>query len=86
MHTKPYSLSVEQKIASGGMLDFRREFCPWIGICAVTGYKEVKSGRLRLTKIGRKSMVAVADALAYRDGLQSKVTATISAQRAPAAI
>jgi hypothetical protein len=70
VHTKPSSLSVEQKIASGGMLDFRREFCPWIGICAVTGYKEVKAGRLRLTKIGRKSTVAAADAIAFRDALR----------------
>jgi hypothetical protein len=64
-------LTIEQKLASGGFLDFRLEFCPWIGICKVTGYKEVKAGRLKLTKIGRKSTVAAADAFAYREMLRS---------------
>jgi hypothetical protein len=64
-------LSIEQKIASGGFLNFRREFCPWVGICAVTGYKEAKAGRLRLTKIGRKTTVAAQDALAYRDTVRA---------------
>ena len=66
MH-KQSQLSIEQKLASGGFLDFRKEFCPWVGICAVTGYKEVNAGRLKLTKIGRKSTVAAPDALEYRD-------------------
>ena len=35
---KPFALTVAQKLASGGFLDFRTEFCPWIGICTVTGY------------------------------------------------
>jgi hypothetical protein len=65
------ALTVEQKIASGGLLDFRSEFCPWIGICAGTGYKEIKEGRLKLTKLGRKSTVAAEDAIAYRDALRA---------------
>jgi hypothetical protein len=44
MHKNP-SLSIEQRLASGGFLDFRREFCPWIGFCVVTGYKQVKAGQ-----------------------------------------
>ena len=71
MPRNPLILTVEQKLSSGGFLDFRREFCPWIGICTVTGYKEVKAGRVKLTKIGRKSAVAAADAIAYRDAMRS---------------
>ena len=48
------------------MLAFREEFCPWMGIGTGTAYNEVKAGRLNLTKIGRKTVVAAADALAYR--------------------
>jgi hypothetical protein len=68
---KPFALTVEQKLASGGFLDFRTEFCPWIGICTVTGYKEVKAGRVRLTKIGRSSKVAASDAIAYREAVRA---------------
>ncbi len=69
-HKKPAALTIEQKLASGGLLDFRREFCPWIGMCAVTGYKAVKAGRLRITKVGRNSKVAASDAIAYREALR----------------
>jgi hypothetical protein len=68
---KPPALTIEQKIASGGFLDFRREFCPWVGICAVTGYKEIKAGRLKITKLGRSTKVAASDAIAYRDELRA---------------
>jgi hypothetical protein len=64
------SLTIEQKLASGGFLDFRREFCPWIGFCVVTGYKQVNAGKIKITKVGRKSVVAAQDALAYRDALR----------------
>lgn len=68
--SKNASLTIEQKLASGGFLDFRREFCPWIGFGVVTGYKQVKAGKVKLTKIGRKSLVAAQDAIAYRDELR----------------
>src|ERR1700722_9546116 len=42
----------------GGFLDFRRELCPWIGFCVVTGYKQVKAGKIKITKVGRKWVVA----------------------------
>jgi hypothetical protein len=70
MHQKPQSLTIEQKLASGGFLDFRLEFCPWIGVCTVTGYKLVKAGRVKITKIGRKSAVAAQDAIASREALR----------------
>jgi hypothetical protein len=70
MNSKP-SPTIEQKLAAGGFLNFRHEFCLWAGICAVTAYKEAKAGRLRLAKIGRKTVVAAPDAIAFRDELRS---------------
>ena len=64
-------LTIEQKLATGGFLDFKNEFCPWIGFCAVTGYKHVRAGKIKVTKIGRKTAVAAEDAIAYRDALRT---------------
>jgi hypothetical protein len=77
MPRNPSPLTIEQKLASGGFLDFRLEFCPWVGMCAVTGYKQVKAGRVRLTKIGRKSVVAAQDAIAYREAMRSASSAAV---------
>jgi hypothetical protein len=42
------------------------DFCHWAGgICRSFAYEEVKRGRLRLTKIGRKTVVTVEDAKAW---------------------
>jgi hypothetical protein len=60
-------LTIEQKLSSGALLSLRREFCHWAGICAVTAYKEKSEGRLKVVKVGRKTMVAAADAIAWRD-------------------
>jgi hypothetical protein len=70
MSQSPVRLTIEQKLASGGFLDFRREFCPWIGVCAVTGYKLAKAGHVKITKIGRKSTVTALDAFACREALR----------------
>jgi len=66
------TLSIEQKIKSGGFLKLRREFCPWVGICAGTAYKEVTAGRLRLTKVGNKTFVIAADAIEFRERLRKE--------------
>lgn len=63
------TVSIPEKLASGSLLHIRREFCPWIGISAVTAYKEVKAGRLKVTKIGHRTYVAAVDALAFRDAV-----------------
>jgi len=70
MRKKPKSISIKDKIASGALLDFAREFCPWVGITPPTAYKHVKSGKLKITKVGRKSTVAAADAIAFCDALR----------------
>jgi hypothetical protein len=61
-----YPMSIDARINSGGILSID-EFCHWASICRVTAYKEVKDGRLRLTKIGRRSGIAADDALIWRD-------------------
>jgi hypothetical protein len=60
-------LSIEEKIATGGFLTLRDEFMRWSGLCATTIYKEAADGNLKLTKIGRKTVIAAPDALAWRD-------------------
>jgi hypothetical protein len=37
-------------------------FCVWAGIARSRAYEEAKSGRLRLTKCGRKTLVTLDDA------------------------
>jgi hypothetical protein len=42
------------------------EFCHWAGeICHSFVYEEVKRGRLRLTKCGRKTLITLDDAKAW---------------------
>jgi hypothetical protein len=36
-------------------------------MCPVTAYKEISQGRLKVVKVGRKTMVAAQDAIAWRD-------------------
>jgi len=66
------TLTIAQKLAAGGFLSLKREFCPWAGACHVTAYKEAKAGRLRLTKIGRKTVVAAPDAIAFPDDARAR--------------
>jgi hypothetical protein len=40
-------------------------FCIWAGIGRSQAYEEAKKGRLRLTKCGRKTLVALDDAEAW---------------------
>jgi hypothetical protein len=43
---KNTSLTVVEKLAAGGLLSLRKEFCSWAGMCPVTAYKEISEGRL----------------------------------------
>ncbi len=67
MRIKPPMMTVADKIAAGGNLDLADEFCPWAGVCRVTAYAEAKRGNLKITKIGRKPVVAGPDAIEWRD-------------------
>jgi hypothetical protein len=62
MLTNIAALTIEQKLSSGALLSLRREFCPWAGVCAVTAYKEIARGHLKIVKVGRKTMVTGTDA------------------------
>ena len=61
--------SVAEKIAAGGVLDFRSEFCPWIGVSAVTGYALIADGKVKTAKLGRKRVITAPNAIAFRDSL-----------------
>jgi hypothetical protein len=76
MHKVPEKMTIAEKLASGALLDFRREFCPWIGVSPVTAYKLVDAGKLIITKIGRKSMIAAEDAITCRDALRQSSRST----------
>jgi predicted DNA-binding transcriptional regulator AlpA len=45
------------------------EFCARHGICRATFYGEVKRGRLRALKLGKKTIVLKSDADAWRNSL-----------------
>jgi excisionase family DNA binding protein len=46
-----------------------REFCSLYGICRDTFYSEVKRGRLRALKLGKKTIVLRADAESWAASL-----------------
>jgi hypothetical protein len=46
-----------------------REFCAHYGICRQTFYDEIRRGRLRALKLGKKTIVLRADAEAWRNSL-----------------
>lgn len=45
------------------------EFCAWAPLGRSKFYQEVTAGRIRLRKVGRKSVVTVTDALAWLESL-----------------
>jgi hypothetical protein len=45
------------------------EFIVWASVSRTQIYREIHSGRLRLTKRGRRSFIARADATAWLDSL-----------------
>jgi excisionase family DNA binding protein len=46
-----------------------REFCDQYGICRDTFYSEVKRGRLRALKVGKKTLVLKSDAESWAKSL-----------------
>ena len=61
------------------------EFCDRYGICRDTFYSEVKRGRLRALKLGKKTIVLKSDAEAWRNNLpplKLATTARLSDRRA----
>lgn len=63
-------VSIADRLASGGFLTVD-EFAGWLGISRGLVYKEKKAGRIKLTRIGKRSLVAAAAATAYRDSLEA---------------
>ena len=46
-----------------------REFCARYGICRDTFYNEIRRGRLRVRKLGKRTLILKADAQAWADSL-----------------
>jgi predicted DNA-binding transcriptional regulator AlpA len=62
------SLLTPNAFASRGALTVA-EFCNWAAIGRSSFYREVKEGRITLRKLGRKSVVTMADAEAWLNSL-----------------
>lgn len=45
------------------------EFCQWAGIGRTLAFAEIKLGRFRVTKAGKRSLIRVEDATAWLDSL-----------------
>ncbi|GGD93562.1 hypothetical protein GCM10011390_10390 [Aureimonas endophytica] len=45
------------------------EFCAWASISRAKFYRERNAGRIKLRKIGRKSVVVMSDAVAWLNAL-----------------
>lgn len=56
-----------------------REFCARYGICRQTFYDEIRRGRLRALKLGKKTVVLRADAEAWAASLPALRLATPAA-------
>jgi hypothetical protein len=71
-------------VESRGSFDLKT-FCTWAGISRSLAYEEIKIGRLRLTKCGRKSLITLEDARAWLASLpktESEWPRTIPAEAA----
>jgi hypothetical protein len=64
------TLSIEDRIRSGGLIPLSPDFCDWASISRVTAYKLIAEGRLKVVKVGRSPKVAGEDAIAFRDALR----------------
>jgi hypothetical protein len=61
-------LSIAERMATGGILNIE-EFAGWAGIGRGRAYVEIKSGRLQIVKIGRRTGVRADAAKAWVNSL-----------------
>lgn len=62
------SISVADRMATGGILNIA-EFAGWAGIGRGRAYVEIKSGRLQVVKIGRRTGIRADAAKAWANSL-----------------
>lgn len=62
-------MDIDEKPARG-MLSIE-QFCDWANIGRTTFYEEMGTGRLVVRKVGRRRLVTMPDAIAWRDKLPS---------------
>lgn len=61
-------LTIAERFQTNGMLTLE-EFSAWAGICRRRVYGEIKDGRLRIVKIGRRTAIRAHDARRWQDAL-----------------
>jgi len=64
-------LSVSERMAAGGALTIE-ETAGWAGLGRGRIYEEVRAGRLRISKVGRRTLVRADDARAWLASLSSE--------------
>ena len=45
------------------------EFCARNHLCRDTAYRQIKAGKLRARKVGKRTLIFISDELAWRDSL-----------------
>jgi excisionase family DNA binding protein len=48
------------------------EFCEWAGIGRTKAYEEIRSGRLPVVKVGRRTLIRISDAEVWLSSLPKK--------------
>jgi hypothetical protein len=61
MHSSPSSPPIDPPVATSGGAMTVSEFCKWASVGRTKLYAEVKAGRIKLRKIGSKSVVIRSD-------------------------
>ncbi len=79
LNTKPHS---PEAMSVSGCFRFA-DFLVWAGIAKTKAYEEVKAGRLRMVKCGKRSLIRVEDALRWRDALPAMHDAPRAGDRQP---
>jgi excisionase family DNA binding protein len=67
-------MAIESQFPEIGALTIR-EFCRWSGIGATKTFSEIREGRLRAVKFGKRTLVRLDDARRWLDALPQREVA-----------
>jgi excisionase family DNA binding protein len=73
-------LSVADRLASNGALSVD-DVAAWTGVGRGTVYQEIRDGRLKIAKVGRRTIVRAADARAWLASMTSGPAYPITGSR-----
>lgn len=60
-----------EKLSGSGAMSIL-DFCAWAGIGRSLAYREIESGRLKIRKVGRRTLVTIEAAQAWLNSLPEK--------------